>query len=451
MKALGLAFLLASLHANAVASEWIFLGPDSVDWRRVVQMDVSFREGRPPYVAVATTEGICWEPDGIWTYVCRDQYGVFPLPEAIMFRAVYFSPWDDSIAFIGFNLQIYGEPGSQGGRVSDIFRPRWGAPSEIGGGSVGFSPSLSYEFSPHRQGRVYSWMIDYYISSDRGLTWEAKTSAESYGAIFHSVDALRDSILYAGRRVPPPVGPYALFRSTDDGSTWEHVRDISITSPYPSQRTAELAARGDTLILAVNRFPWSADTSCGISVSTDRGTTWTDALTGVNVQKITRDEGFPNEWYAATDRGIYRSEDGGISWRLLLDSLPSLNLVDIRKDPFSDTLYIATSDLGVYKVAGLTIGVSDGPRLPEGFQLQQNYPNPFNPSTTIRYGLPSRSHVMLTVINALGQKVATLIEGEQEAGYHEAKFDASGLASGVYLYRLQAGDFVQTRRLVLLR
>jgi hypothetical protein len=91
----------------------------------------------------------------------------------------------------------------------------------------------------------------------------------------------------------------------------------------------------------------------------------------------------------------------------------------------------------------------EGNGLPRGFDLSQNYPNPFNPSTTIRYGLRSRSHVTLTVYNALGQQVATLVQGEQEAGFHEVVFDASGLASGVYLYRLQAGDFVQTRGLLL--
>jgi hypothetical protein len=85
------------------------------------------------------------------------------------------------------------------------------------------------------------------------------------------------------------------------------------------------------------------------------------------------------------------------------------------------------------------------------YELAQNYPNPFNPSTTIRYGLPQRSHVTLAVFNTLGQQVATLVQSEQEAGNHEAAFDASGLASGVYLYRLQAGDFVQTKRFVLLR
>ena len=83
--------------------------------------------------------------------------------------------------------------------------------------------------------------------------------------------------------------------------------------------------------------------------------------------------------------------------------------------------------------------------------LEQNYPNPFNPSTTIRYGLPSRSNVTLTVFNTLGQQVATLIQGEQQAGYHEVKWDASSLASGVYICRLMAGDFMQTKRLLLLK
>jgi hypothetical protein len=90
-------------------------------------------------------------------------------------------------------------------------------------------------------------------------------------------------------------------------------------------------------------------------------------------------------------------------------------------------------------------------QLPHEFFIEQNYPNPFNPSTTIRYGLPSRSHVLLTVFNTLGQQVATLVQGEQEAGFHEVQFDASGFASGVYLYRLTAGSFVETRKLVLVR
>jgi hypothetical protein len=88
--------------------------------------------------------------------------------------------------------------------------------------------------------------------------------------------------------------------------------------------------------------------------------------------------------------------------------------------------------------------------LPGGYSLA-SYPNPFNSRTTIRYALPKRSHLRLDVFNTLGQCVATLVLGEQEAGVHETAFDASACASGVYLYRLSAGDYVQTKRTVLVR
>lgn len=101
---------------------------------------------------------------------------------------------------------------------------------------------------------------------------------------------------------------------------------------------------------------------------------------------------------------------------------------------------------------GVTTSVNeDQPTVASQIVLHQNFPNPFNPNTTIRYGLPQRSHVTLTVFNTLGEQVALLQSGEQEAGYHEARFDGSGLSSGVYFYLLHAGDFTQTRRLLLLK
>jgi len=88
---------------------------------------------------------------------------------------------------------------------------------------------------------------------------------------------------------------------------------------------------------------------------------------------------------------------------------------------------------------------------PDQFVLGQNFPNPFNPSTTISFSLPTRSYVMLSVFNMLGQKVIELVRGEREAGSYSFTFDASGLASGVYLYRMQAGSFVQTKKLVVVK
>ena len=95
--------------------------------------------------------------------------------------------------------------------------------------------------------------------------------------------------------------------------------------------------------------------------------------------------------------------------------------------------------------------VSEGTALPLGYSLAQNYPNPFNPSTTIAYDLPEGSHVTLTLYTITGQKVGTLASGHQEAGHYQVTWDGSGFATGIYLYRLQAGSFIQTRKVLLLR
>jgi hypothetical protein len=99
----------------------------------------------------------------------------------------------------------------------------------------------------------------------------------------------------------------------------------------------------------------------------------------------------------------------------------------------------------------VSVASGQGQNVPAVIRLAQNYPNPFNPATTIAYAVPERSHVTLTVYNTLGERVEELVNCELEAGYHDVLLDASGLAGGVYLYRLQAGDFMQTRRLLFLK
>ena len=107
--------------------------------------------------------------------------------------------------------------------------------------------------------------------------------------------------------------------------------------------------------------------------------------------------------------------------------------------------------IGLAKSRFTPVSVDDGGGVPSKCLLAQNYPNPFNPTTTIRYELPRSSEVRLTVYDLLGREVAVLLNELRDAGVHEATFDGSSLASGVYVSRLTVGDFVRIRKLVLVR
>jgi hypothetical protein len=99
----------------------------------------------------------------------------------------------------------------------------------------------------------------------------------------------------------------------------------------------------------------------------------------------------------------------------------------------------------------LAIRVTGGAAVPEEFALEQNYPNPFNPVTTVRYQVPQEARVTLTVYDLLGRVVAVLVDEVQKPGYRAAEWNAAGVASGVYFYRLDAGSFSQVRRMMLVK
>jgi len=98
-----------------------------------------------------------------------------------------------------------------------------------------------------------------------------------------------------------------------------------------------------------------------------------------------------------------------------------------------------------------TVTLIDNLETPIQFSLEQNYPNPFNPTTTIQYSIPSTEKVVLTVFNVLGQKVATLVNEIEEAGSYKKTFNAGALSSGTYLYKISAGNFVETRKMILMK
>jgi hypothetical protein len=89
--------------------------------------------------------------------------------------------------------------------------------------------------------------------------------------------------------------------------------------------------------------------------------------------------------------------------------------------------------------------------IPADFSLDQNYPNPFNPATTIRFILPEAGNVKLLLFNILGQELRTLVNEFKESGAHTINFDAQGLGSGIYIYKIEVNGFVQTRKMTLLK
>jgi hypothetical protein len=136
-----------------------------------------------------------------------------------------------------------------------------------------------------------------------------------------------------------------------------------------------------------------------------------------------------------------------------LDNLPIGSLI---WDDSLNASYVPSDDYGkiiarYIALGGTPDGIRSVPEVPHDYTLSQNYPNPFNPTTTIVYSLPQRSAVTLDVVNTLGQHVATLVHESQGAGHYEVQFDGTGLASGVYFYRLRAGAFSLTKKLLLVR
>jgi photosystem II stability/assembly factor-like uncharacterized protein len=283
-----------------------------------------------------------------------------------------------------------------------------------------------------------------WVSTDRGESWVRRGQlVGSYQSINVPITFLDDSLGFV-------AGGYSGFaeqKTTDGGWTWKMMDmgqdyDGSFFYIEPSRC---LDGRIITFrYLGVD--DQSAQHYSGLVLSWNKmKDTVTFRTWGESYFRI---PGFAlDRWHMwiMKDLVLKRTCDGGATW--VLDTLGLMT--DILYDPFGHRFVSVNGKL--LKLVSLTDAADIEPHIVRTYELSQNFPNPFNPSTTIRYGLPQRSQVTLTVFNTLGQQVAVLQNGEQEAGYHEVRLDGSGLSSGVYFYRMQAGSFVQTRKFILLR
>ncbi len=115
-------------------------------------------------------------------------------------------------------------------------------------------------------------------------------------------------------------------------------------------------------------------------------------------------------------------------------------------------LFAALPGGSVIEFTPVTTGIGDDSnQLIRNYELAQNYPNPFNPTTTISFAIPQSENVSLTIFNIVGQEVATLVNGRLEAGRYDYQFDAPGLSSGLYFYQIKAGNFTDTKKMMLIR
>ncbi len=200
-----------------------------------------------------------------------------------------------------------------------------------------------------------------------------------------------------------------------------------------------------------------------LSKSYDGGLSWTFSFSQ-NLGNSKRIISIPNSntWYAATSSNsagerMYKSTNDGLSWFSMSfpDSL-FIHILHMDGVKYGDKVFLYAIDRHgkVFRLVEnvSVIGVhSVSTSLPESFALQQNYPNPFNPITKVRFSIPNAGTVRISVYDALGKEISLLVNESLQAGIYETDFDAANIPSGVYFYRMEAGNFGETKKMVVLK
>ena len=300
-------------------------------------------------------------------------------------------------------------------------------------------------------------------STNNGINFEPITDALqnlTSGAI--AFDPNNPNIMYYG--TGGNVYGYAfnydgigVYKSTDAGQNWNgpyrtgflknHIQTFKIAVNPANSNHVYLACGTDPFY-----YPPNYDGGGGLYKSTDGGITWAIAP-GTPLHKACNDVVIyydpatqSNVIYAAgmLNFGYYISIDGGASSVILGNN----NTIYVGGE--SDGIGTG-KDLAVVKYNQLIGIVNNTNEIPLNYQLYQNYPNPFNPITKINYALPNKSNVTIKVFDILGRLVKTLGNETKDAGYYTITFDGRVLASGVYFYNIEAGDFNASKKMVLVK
>jgi M6 family metalloprotease-like protein len=322
------------------------------------------------------------------------------------------------------------------------------------GGSWG---AASFTADHRRPGVCYFAGGGIWRSEDYGETWERRAEGvprQVYASGYESPPSVNGLILDTG---PEPdllcaaVGD-SLWQSRDEGQHWQYTGKVR-----EGEQIRALVVHPE------DERQWYALTTGGVYVSQDLGRSWSlrSALSLARFERLRLrfDPRDPQRALLVNSDQLWESRDGARTWRSIGATLEEgMIFNDAAIDPAAPNLVYAATNAGLFRLdtdQEIT-AVEETATTPTAFALSPAYPNPFNPSTTLRFSLPQPGEAELSIYNLMGQRVAILIRGSQEAGAHVLQWhgrDDQGreLASGVYLCRLRAGRRVETRKVLLLR
>ncbi|OGU82671.1 MAG: hypothetical protein A2W11_03200 [Ignavibacteria bacterium RBG_16_35_7] len=240
-----------------------------------------------------------------------------------------------------------------------------------------------------------------------------------------------------------------IIRTTNGGESWSPQvsgitnGDLSCVSFIDENNGFAVGAEWDSLSRSV------------IIKTTNGGANWFKSLYGqpgpylTSVQFVDQNTG----WAVGEYGRILKSTDSGLNWKKLVSGISrTLNAVHFID---SETGWVVGQNGKILKTTngGITTFVDEKESnfIPDKFYLSQNYPNPFNPTTSIQYAVSSRQFVSLKVYDILGNEIETLVNEEKQVGTYELTWNAASLSSGVYFYQLKAGNFIETKKMILLK
>ncbi len=259
-----------------------------------------------------------------------------------------------------------------------------------------------------------------------------------------------------------PSNSNVIIAGTDDANVWitsnngSNWTKVSTTLPYRwITRVAVDPVNENIAYVTYNGLKWR-DPQPHVFRTTDKGLSWTNIsgnLPDAPVNAFAIDPARPNVLFVGSDVGAYVSFNTGQTWQFLGQGLPMVSVYDMKVHPTANYLVAGTHGRSMYKIdLAQVVGISSGSEnIAADYNLGQNYPNPFNPTTNLEFTIPKSGFVSLKVYDVLGKEVKTLVNETRAAGIYKIKFDGNNLSSGLYFYRLESAEFVDIKRMILVK